>query len=245
MPPTPRPTPIIGITANLDPSVVNAPASVMMTYVDAVARAGGCPVLLPPELGCVVGHLRLCDGIVLTGGNDPAMEAFGSTTHPKAKPMHPRRQEYELALLEALDAKPSTPVLGICLGMQLMSLHAGGKLDQHLPDTLGAASAAHWEAEHEVRADHTDRVPESVRGLIPGGRVLSKHRQAVADAGKLSVLALADDAVIEAVADLGRAFYVGLQWHPERTNDEAMGAEIFRRFIAQSRSNQSNPGRRT
>ncbi len=224
--------PIIGITANLDPSLPSPPASVMMTYVDAVARAGGCAVLLPPEPSWAADHARLCDAIVFTGGNDPAMEGFGVPTHAKANPMHPRRQAYELALLTALDSAPSKPVLGICLGMQLMSLHAGGTMDQHLPDTLGPASAAHWDAEHDVRAAPAHQVADSLRDLILGGRVLSKHRQAISNSGTLAVIASAADGVIEAVADVGRPFYVGVQWHPERTADDAMGAAIFRRLIA-------------
>ena len=64
------------------------------------------------------------------------MERWGVPTHPRAKPVDGRRQAFEVALLEALDAHPARPVLGVCLGMQLMALHAGGGLDQHLPDSL-------------------------------------------------------------------------------------------------------------
>lgn len=228
-------SPIIGITANLDPSLPNPPASVMTTYVDAVAHAGGCAVLLPPEPRWAAEHLQLCNAVILTGGDDPAMEHFGLATHAKSQKMHPRRQAYELALLAALDHRPNTPALGICLGMQLMSLHAGGALNQHLPDTLGPASAAHWDAEHEVRAVPADYAADPLRRLIPDGRVHSKHRQAITNPGNLCVLAAAPDGVIEAVAHPHRPFYLGVQWHPERTHDDAMGAAIFRRLIEHAR----------
>ena len=64
------------------------------------------------------------------GGDDPRTEPFGEPTHPKATPVEPERQAFETALLEELQRRPGAPVLGVCLGMQMMALHAGGKLNQ-------------------------------------------------------------------------------------------------------------------
>jgi gamma-glutamyl-gamma-aminobutyrate hydrolase PuuD len=188
-------------------------------YADQVAAAGGMPVLLPcvPELAAV--YADRLDAFVLTGGDDPIMEPFGRATHPKARPIDPRRQAFELALLRALEARPQRPVLGVCLGMQLMGLHAGGDLDQHLPDALTTAG------------DHWGRRTHAVEGELGRGVVHSHHRQAIRDPGALRVVARAADGVIEAVQAADRHFYLGVQWHPERTGDAALGIELFRRLV--------------
>jgi len=69
-------------------------------------------------------------------------------------------------------------------------------------------------------------------GLISSGSVHSRHRQAIVDAGRLKVIARAPDGVIEAVQDPARRFYLGVQWHPERTTNTELGSRIFERLVA-------------
>ncbi len=59
----------------------------------------------------------------------------------------------------------------------------------------------------------------------------SHHRQAVADPGALAILAHSDDGVIEAIGDPDRPFYLGVQWHPERTDDPVLGMDLFRHLV--------------
>lgn len=214
-------TPLVGITCDVDASREPARAQAAMTYVRAVVRAGGVPVLLPPALEAVPGHLRACDAFVFSGGDDPRTEPFGAPTHPKATPVHAERQAYETALLRALAAEaPDRPVLGICLGMQMMGLIAGARLDQHMPDTLGEGAAPHWKQPHPI-----------LIGGVEAGTAASSHRQRLIDAGSLEVTALAPDGVIEGVRDPRRAHYRGVQWHPERTEHEPLGLELFRALV--------------
>lgn len=222
-----RPTTPFTIGITMD--VVTTPEGRVKTdcslaYAACVERAGAVPLMLPPLTASIPDQLRLCDGFILTGGDDPRMEHFGVPTHPRAKVIHPQRQEYELALLAELEKRSSTPVLGICLGMQLMALHRGGSLNQHLPDTL-ATHALHKQAEHDV-------YPVSGCALVGRGRVWSNHRQAVSDPGRLKVAARSDDGVIEAVFDPAHRFFVGVQWHPERTSDERMGQRILNDLVS-------------
>ena len=104
------------------------------------SRAGGVPVLLPPVADAgrrgapVVARL---DGLVVAGGADVDPARYGE----RAAPAHrragaPDRDAWELALLDAADAV-GLPVLGVCRGMQVMAVHAGGTLDQHTPDVVG------------------------------------------------------------------------------------------------------------
>ena len=141
------------------------------------------------------------DAVVFTGGDDPVMEAFGEPTHPLATPIDPARQEYELALLDWLEHDhPAKPVLGVCLGMQLMALHAGGSLNQHMPDDVPTHEHHRHDKAHNVR-------PVVDGGPVAPGLVTSHHRQAVRDAGAMRVVAVAEDGVVEAIDDRTRVDY--------------------------------------
>lgn len=211
--------PLIGIT----PDRTSDGIQVRSTYLDAVRSSGGFPVILSGCVDDVPAILHRLDGLVLTGGDDPIMEPFGVESHPEACLIDRRRQEFEVALLEQVDHLPELPVLGVCLGMQLMGLHAGGELDQHLPDTLASA------------ADHADGRTHPVSGSLGSGSVWSRHRQAISDPGSLEIVARSADGVIEAIADSGRPMYLGVQWHPERTEDDRLGLDLFRRLVQHAR----------
>ncbi len=195
-----------------------------MAYARAVARAGGSPAFLAPLIEEVPEQLAAFDGFVLTGGDDPTMEPFGEPTHPRAKPVHAIRQEYESELVRALLARPEVPVLGICLGMQMLAIVAGGRLDQHLPDHLATAEDHRHDRSHRVR-------PAAPGGLIGEGPVTSSHRQAVCDPGPFRVAATSDDGVIEAIEHPGARFCLGVQWHPERTPDRGLGDGLFVKLV--------------
>jgi len=209
---------VIGITVDVEGEGEETRLSLRPHYARMVHEEGGLPIILPPIAQLAEAYVRQCDGFILTGGDDPIMEHWGIPTHPKARKIHPDRQRFELALLDALGSA-HRPALGVCLGMQLMGLHAGGKLDQFLPESLSTA------------ADHWDRKPHAIQGELGEGIVLSHHRQALIDPGRLRIVATASDGVIEAVEDASRPFYLGVQWHPERTEDETLGRSIIRRLI--------------
>ena len=208
--------PIIGITTE----VTDQKYQVGRSYAAMVMQAGGVPLLLPAVIEAVSEYLAICDGVIFSGGDDPLTTQWGVPMHPEATPLNPQRQAFEVALLEALDRHAHKPALGICLGMQLMGLHHGGMLDQHLPDHLPTADL-HWE-----------RRAHQVNGDLGSGVVHSHHRQALRDPGRLRVIATAPDGVIEAVRCDQRRFYLGVQWHPERTADETLGVGVFRGLIA-------------
>lgn len=219
MPPAASP-PRIGITADVhaDPTGriwhrVAAP------YIDQVVAAGGLPLVLPAVPALRSAYLNAVDGVIITGGNDIDTTQFGVPVHPKAQLMHPLRQEAELALLDALRARPAMPVLGICLGMQLMGVHNGCTLIQHMHDQLPNADRHQGDQKHPVESS------------LGNGPVASSHHQALGDARGFQVIGTSDDGVIEAIQDPSRPFFVGVQWHPERTPDPQMGLGVLKRLI--------------
>lgn len=234
--PHPRANPLVGITLDAEQLPTRLRLTVSHAHARCIAQAGGLPVMLGPIPELAHRYAALCDAFILTGGDDPRTEPFGEPTHPKATPVLESRQEFETTLLRVLaDQYPHKPVLGVCLGMQMMALVAGGRLNQHLPDTLENA-AHHWDTTHPITSTHVD-TPGSfdlLASLSESSRVHSRHRQAVDEPGSLTVLALADDGIIEAVADPSRNFYLGVQWHPERTEDPALGLALFRQAVVRA-----------
>jgi gamma-glutamyl-gamma-aminobutyrate hydrolase PuuD len=211
-------------------------------YLDAVHRAGGQPVLIPPPgpgAGPVDGTVdRLVgalDGLVLIGGGDIDAARYGQPADPRNGGTNQQRDDLELALLaEAL--RSDLPVLAICRGLQVLNVALGGDLVQRLVDVTGSER-------HQPRPGAFGLVPvetaeESVVGRLLGHRfeVLCSHHQAVDSLGAgLVATARSDDGVIEAVELPGHRFVVGVQWHPEESRDarlfEALvGAAVSRRL---------------
>ena len=217
--------PLVGITTDIDPA--DGRRFVRPAYAQRVAEAGGLPIILAPDIQLIDDYRSRCDAFILTGGDDPIMEQWGAPTHPKATKVHPERHAFEIALLEALDDRPEIPVLGICLGMQYMALRAGGAIDQHLPDSRPEIASRHW-----GKVEHGVELLNRQSSIVNRQSVLSHHRQAIVDPGSLDVCArCVDDDLIEGVCDPQRAFYLGVQWHPERTHDERGGIGLFRALV--------------
>jgi putative glutamine amidotransferase len=215
--------PLIGITADL----VGDYARNRRTYIDMVAAAGGVPVLLPTIAALREDMLDRVDGVIITGGDDIDVSKFGIALHPKAECMAAERQEAEFALLRALDAHPDKPVLGICLGMQMMGVHRGNPLIQHLGDVLPNADRHRNDAIHPVEADRGS--------LLKSGAVRSWHHQAISEAKGFDIIARSDDGVIEGIVDPKRRFYLGVQWHPERTEATETGLGVVQTLVEHAR----------
>ena len=186
------------------------------SYVAAVRAAGGTPILLPPGTTEVDAVLAGVDGVVITGGAfDIHPSHYGQQVSGRLDRVEPTRTETELELARACLAR-DLPVLGVCGGLQVLAVAAGGSLIQdiatQIPDAL----------EHEQPTDPAEGWHQvelaggwlqTVLGTCPV--VNSTHHQAVDDPGALRIVGRAPDRVVEACEAPDHSFCVGVQWHPE------------------------------
>jgi gamma-glutamyl-gamma-aminobutyrate hydrolase PuuD len=203
------------------------------TYADAVLRAGGVPVLLPPD-PVVAGAVDRLDAVVLCGGADVEPHRYGAERDPQTGAPRRDRDAAELAVLHrALDR--GIPLLGVCRGIQVLNVGLGGTLRQHLPDHVGHTGHNPHPGVFgtvEVELEPGSRVHEAVGRHV---RVQCHHHQGLDRlADGLVVTGLAADGTIEAVELADRGFVVGVQWHPEQEpQPEDIG--IFAALVAAAR----------
>jgi anthranilate synthase component 2/putative glutamine amidotransferase len=241
--------PVIGITTYAQEAswgVWRLPAALIpLDYVEAVERAGGRPVLIPPSEDGITETLEALDGIVFSGGADVDPSRYGADPHPETDAPQADRDAGELALLTGA-LERDLPVLAICRGFQLLNVARGGDLVQHLPEQVG--NDTHKEVPGTF-SRHPVEVKEGTRlaGLI-GARsdVASHHHQGVGRIGDgLVETAWAQDGTLEGLEDPSRRFAIGVQWHPEAGEDEALFEGLVREARAYRETREGNPAEAT
>jgi putative glutamine amidotransferase len=218
--------PLIGITAYVEPAKWGAwelpSALVPHMYVQAIERAGGRALLVPPSTEGVDETLDALDGLLFSGGADLDPSTYGQEAHPETNGMRPDRDHGELALLTAA-LERDMPVLAVCRGSQVLNVVRGGDLVQHLPDVIGDERHKHTPgvfADHDVRVEPGSKVGELLGDRAP---VKSHHHQGYGNVGEgLREVAWADDGTVEALEDPEKRFAVGVLWHPEAGEDAAL-----------------------
>jgi gamma-glutamyl-gamma-aminobutyrate hydrolase PuuD len=198
-------------------------------YCDAVVRAGGIPVVLPPSnelIDRIDDVLDRVDGLVLHGGVDINPRRYGATTiDPNVYGVSDELDDVEFAVLTRAIER-DLPTLAICRGFQVLNVERGGSLIQHLE------SDAHRDVFHEVEVSDGSRLAEAL-GSHRAGRCHSFHHQVVDRLGDgLVITGHADDGIIEAIEVVDRRWVVGVQWHPEDTAaDDPEQQALFDRFV--------------
>jgi putative glutamine amidotransferase len=183
-------------------------------YPAAVAAAGGLPVNLCRDVEAAEVVERI-NGLVITGGADVDPSAYGGTSSGVVEPTEPERDRWELALIAAA-VDQGVPLLGICRGMQLLNVYAGGTLIADLPRDQGDGHPR-FDGHRGDRAHPVtfDQGTTAARIYGPRLEVNSLHHQAVDRLGMgLVVSGRSPDGVVEAIELPGQAV-LGVQWHPE------------------------------
>lgn len=213
-----------------------------LTYLRAVQRAGGMPVVLPPlapeEVPSLLDRL---DGLCLSGGPDLDPAAYGARErHPELGETEPALDDFELAIAAEADRR-GVPVLGVCRGAQALNVVRGGTLHQHLP--------GHRQSELASIPTHHVRIAlHSRTGRTTGATQLevnSFHHQAVDALGAgLSVAARSQDGTVEAVECREHPFFLGVQWHAETLVDHSAHLALFRALVRAADRATGLPARR-
>jgi putative glutamine amidotransferase len=218
--------PVIGLCTALERarwSVWDQQAMLLpRNYIDAVQRAGGVALMLPPDPAAVAEPdllLDLLDALVLAGGADVDPASYGAERHPATIGTVPERDALELALARRAMER-DMPFLGICRGMQVMNVARGGTLTQHLPDDLGHEDHRRSLGSFD-NADHDVRLADGTLARRLAGEAIhstkSHHHQGVERVGdglEVTGWATIDD-LPETIEDPSCRFALGVQWHPE------------------------------
>lgn len=235
--------PRIGITSWLraDSDRLERWAAVRDTYVGAIRTAGGLPMILPiadddPEL--IADCLAAVDGLVFTGGGDVAPAHYGESADERCHEPDRERDCFEIHLARAALAR-QTPVLGICRGLQVLNVAAGGTLYQDIGCRPGTSPL------HAARGEDRRKLIHSVRILpgtrlhavmgVPESRVTSTHHQFVKEIApgfRVTAESL-EDGIVEGLEQPDHPFLVAVQWHPERMyQDHPEHLALFQALVA-------------
>ncbi len=221
--------PMIGIT----------PCKQLPDYVESIRRAGGEPCVL--QLNAAP-SLKELDGVLLTGGGDIAPAHYHETPHPKANPPDDTRDRFELELA-TLALERDIPLLGVCRGLQIVNVAAGGTLIQDIPSEVNHAlphevSSPLNAIAHEVWVTRGSALASMLQEQLADGETLqvnSRHHQAIRRTAEgFTVSATAPDGVIEAIERPASKFCVAVQWHPENFWRTGEFRGLFEEFVRAS-----------
>jgi len=223
---------LIGLCAALEQARFGAwddRASILShSYMEAVQRAGGVAIMLPPDPNADPDQLLdVVDGLILAGGRDIDPATYGAERDETTDEPHTLRDAFEIALAQRAMER-DIPLLGVCRGMQLMNIARGGTLVQDLPAHLGhRRTIGTFDGnDHPVRL-----APGSLAARAAGEErhgTLSHHHQGIEQVGDgLAVSGWSDDDELpEALEDPGLRFALGVQWHPEADPDSPVIAAL-------------------
>lgn len=211
----------MAVTATIRPTEGMSRVRLNAAYVEAVERAGGLPLVVPP-LASIADASRIIeavDALLLTGGEDVDPARYGAPRHPTVEVVNLERDATELALVAAARER-GLPTLAICRGIQLFNVAFGGSLVQDIPSQRPSTidhepAGPRSERVHDVRVEAGSRLSAALGTTAL--RVNSLHHQGVDRVAEgLRATAWAPDGLIEGLEWATPDWWaVAVQWHPE------------------------------
>lgn len=227
--------PLIGIT--IAPPETGAPfLQQRATYPQAIAAAGGLPVLIPPlSVDTLHALLERLDGVVFPGGADVNPDLYGQIREPRTEVVDELdRLELDLARWAL---RTELPTLGICRGQQLLNVALGGSLVQHVDAHRQAGDRQALTQPLHIEAG--SRLADILGTTRAGANHM--HHQAVRDvASGLKAVAWAEDGTIEGLEGIEHPWLLMVQFHPEELfGFHEPSRRLFEAFVQACRT--SNP----
>jgi putative glutamine amidotransferase len=244
--------PLIGIPCRSDSSMMyrGRPTDAQSSsYISAIISAGGVPFLIPIEARDHVLRILFeqADAILLPGGGDIAPQFLGETRHPSLSDVQPARDELELTLAR-WGLEEGKPLLGICRGIQVMNVAAGGSLYQDIASQCPDAGRHDYFSGGDYPRDFLAH-PVAIE---PGSRlgaalgvdhlsVNSLHHQALKETSTACrIVARSPDGIIEGIEVSGHPFAIGVQWHPEElVASQESARRLFLAFVKAYRNGRA------
>jgi putative glutamine amidotransferase len=235
--------PIIGITCGTNSTDNNSSEnSIGGSYISAIESAGGTPLVIPivQNEACLDDSLEIIDGLLLSGGVDIDPVYFGEEAEPGLGKVDADRDRVEV-YLTTKSLEKDIPILGICRGIQILNVAAGGTLYQDINTDLNnilkhRQTAQGWYGTQSIEVKEGSRLLDILgQSTI---RVNSFHHQSVKKiAPNFKISAVASDGIIEGIEGVNRRLSIGVQFHPEVMwqNNPPISA-IFTAFINAARS---------
>jgi len=231
--------PLIGMNADFRAAKQDVPAYSYAAsgYYDAILKAGGLPIFIPPYENEQDVHdiLDRLDGLLLVGGADLDPRRDGWMLHPTVRLQDPRREAFDRCLIRRA-ADQRLPTFGVGAGMQLLNVSQGGNLLLHIPEDLPGA-LPHRDPLDPAHRHTLELAPGSIMDRVYGDgelRVNSMHHMAVDEvAPGFAITARCPDGVTEAIeSTMPDWFAFGTQFHPESDTATALDGRIFEEFLA-------------
>ncbi len=234
--------PLIGIATRTIKDENGVRFAMNDTYTRALERTGAAPVLIPLNLSdeTLRAIFERLDGLLFAGGVDVHPNEYGEPVETFCGEIDTMRDGVELKLAHWAMEK-QLPTLGICRGIQLLNIAAGGSLYQdvhaQVPNVL---PHPHQKGNpYNFLAHPITIAPDSTLARsfgITEMSVNSLHHQALKQvAPGFRVVAQAPDGIIEGIESTNNHFCVAVQFHPEwLQDDDARVLGLFRAFVSAS-----------